>query len=352
MSTTVLGYSRHPGSAWWPQLTDEEFAALRDNIRDQGQKHPIVATKRKVVLDGWHRLRACKELKLRPVVETVDIASPNEIAATIFGLNAGRRHLRKQDRAEMFIETHLACGMKFAEEGDRQDEGDDEPAGVITRRMIMAGAGVSLPTARRAIAKAKDVHGLVRRSRKADPPPAEPEPEKPADPPAGKKDDDLLEIPPMLRRTPAAGDDEKDPFAPDEQPLPQPETRPEAAAEVQREPAEEAQPPKAKAGGRKRKAEPEPERDPADEMAAEIEKLRAELDDRNERLAIIETSASPDGQAAIAEINNLHALARTLKSQVNSWQTKHANAQRTIKTLRTKVTKLEKRVKELEGDTA
>ena len=167
----ILGFSRHPASAVWPDLTDEEYTALRDNIDAQGQDHPILVTPDKVVIDGWHRLRACADIKIEPVTMIAHF-SDEEIARKIIGAHEGRRHLTKLERAKFVVATMQAVGMEFREEGRPQKPAQNEPVSetTITRENVAEAAGVSEATARRAIQEHKAEQAAE----------AEPEPEQPA----------------------------------------------------------------------------------------------------------------------------------------------------------------------------
>ncbi|MYE01166.1 MAG: hypothetical protein F4Y03_07770, partial [Alphaproteobacteria bacterium] len=175
----ILGYTRHRASAVWPDLGEDEYTALRDNIEAQGQDHPILATPDKRVIDGWHRLLACAELDLKPVT-TVAHFSEEEIARKVIGAHTGRRHMTQIDIARLTIETMKACGMEHAAKGDRRNpeqRGQPDPSApkVITRETVAKDAGVSESTARRAIREDKRKSGLLPpRDAGTGTPPAEP----------------------------------------------------------------------------------------------------------------------------------------------------------------------------------
>ena len=178
----VLGFTRHPASAVWPDLTAEEYARLRDNIFAQGQDHPILVSPDKQVLDGWHRLKACAELDFEPKI-TICHFTGAEIAKKINGAHEGRRHLTGAEIALYVVQTMRAVGVEFARHGghrvsgqvghlpqdaqaeatpDRATEPDRDPGEsasppTIDRRTVADTAGVSTRTAGRAIAKAKQI---------------------------------------------------------------------------------------------------------------------------------------------------------------------------------------------------
>jgi len=59
---------RHPLSAAWPDMTPDDFAALRDSIAVARQREPIVLFENEV-LDGWQRYQACLAEGINPCVE-------------------------------------------------------------------------------------------------------------------------------------------------------------------------------------------------------------------------------------------------------------------------------------------
>lgn len=59
---------RHPLSAAWPDMADEDFQSMRDSISDSGQLEPIVLLDGEV-LDGWQRYRACLAEGVEPKTE-------------------------------------------------------------------------------------------------------------------------------------------------------------------------------------------------------------------------------------------------------------------------------------------
>lgn len=62
---TPTDLTEHPIAALLPDMSGEEYGALRDDIRANGLLVPIT-THDGQVLDGRHRLRACRELGIEP----------------------------------------------------------------------------------------------------------------------------------------------------------------------------------------------------------------------------------------------------------------------------------------------
>lgn len=93
----------HPrlgGSELLPALTDEEYAALVDSIRESGIKQPlVVAWPEKVILDGHHRWRAAQKLGLTEVpIITDEFSSEARQLALGVELNVARRHLSGEQK--------------------------------------------------------------------------------------------------------------------------------------------------------------------------------------------------------------------------------------------------------------
>lgn len=112
---------QHPLSAAFPAMSAEEFQELKDDIEANGQRDPVVVLD-EMVLDGWHRYRACNELLL-PIKQIV--LSPDEDpVAFVLSHNLKRRHMTASQRAAAVVECskwapsgrpkNLAPGAKFA----------------------------------------------------------------------------------------------------------------------------------------------------------------------------------------------------------------------------------------------
>lgn len=93
-------YRRHPLSALFGNLGDDDYALLRSSIEQVGQQRPILlaAGDGHVVLDGWNRLRVLAELNREPVtcaaeknVDEVQLVTAVNLAQRT--LTAGQRAL-------------------------------------------------------------------------------------------------------------------------------------------------------------------------------------------------------------------------------------------------------------------
>lgn len=98
-------YAQHPLSAAFPPMSDEDYSALKADLQANGQRHPAVAITDEdgtvSVLDGWHRVQACMDLGIVPmVVEFSETADP---VAFVISANLHRRHLSASQRAQAIV---------------------------------------------------------------------------------------------------------------------------------------------------------------------------------------------------------------------------------------------------------
>jgi ParB-like chromosome segregation protein Spo0J len=91
-------YEIHPLADLIPEMTATEFAELRNSIRDEGLRVPIVLTSDGRILDGRHRARACAELDIAPRTATF-MGNEAECLDYVLDLNLKRRHLNESQRA-------------------------------------------------------------------------------------------------------------------------------------------------------------------------------------------------------------------------------------------------------------
>ncbi len=75
LAKNIYEYKVHPLAELFPALSPDEFKKLKDDIQVHGQQEPIMlSSDGTVLLDGRHRLRACKELGIQPRIERFDRA--------------------------------------------------------------------------------------------------------------------------------------------------------------------------------------------------------------------------------------------------------------------------------------
>lgn len=91
---------QHPLSCAFPAMSAEDFQALKDDIEVNGQREPIIVLDG-MVLDGWHRYRACLDLSIKPAQFT--FKEGDDPVAFVESANLHRRHLTATQRAEAVI---------------------------------------------------------------------------------------------------------------------------------------------------------------------------------------------------------------------------------------------------------
>ena len=89
-------WETHEVTALFPPMSDADFAALVADIRDKGQLEPVWTYAGKVI-DGRHRLRACKELGVTPKTREWD--GHGSLLEFVISLNLRRRQLKENQRA-------------------------------------------------------------------------------------------------------------------------------------------------------------------------------------------------------------------------------------------------------------
>jgi hypothetical protein len=83
-----------------PPMSDQQYRALKESLKRDGQIMPIIVNEHNVVLDGHHRLRAMSELGIPPYFETKRFKSREEELAFIIRINLQRRQMNPFQRIE------------------------------------------------------------------------------------------------------------------------------------------------------------------------------------------------------------------------------------------------------------
>lgn len=132
-----------------PDLTPEEYEALKADIAERGVLVPIELDEEGNVLDGHHRLRACEELGITdyPTV-TREGMTEDEKVAHAYRLNVARRHLT----TEQIMETVAGALRRFPEKSNREIAsitGISHPTIGKYRRMLEASGQVEKVSTRK-----------------------------------------------------------------------------------------------------------------------------------------------------------------------------------------------------------
>lgn len=90
-----------------PEMPDDEYQRLKEDIRLHGQTEPI-RVRGHDIIDGRSRYRACKELNLP--VKTVQVeGADEELHLLSLSLNFHRRHLTKGQKAALIVKMTPDC---------------------------------------------------------------------------------------------------------------------------------------------------------------------------------------------------------------------------------------------------
>ncbi len=95
-----MNYTQHPLSAAFPSMSADDFQALKDDIEINGQREPVMIFEG-MVLDGWHRYRACIELSIKPT--QFNFPAEDDPVVFVKSQNLHRRHLTASQRAAAIV---------------------------------------------------------------------------------------------------------------------------------------------------------------------------------------------------------------------------------------------------------
>ena len=112
---------QHPLSAAFPAMSADDFSALVEDIKTNGQREPIMVLDG-MVLDGWHRYSACEQLGIK--AQTFTFPADKDPVAFVLSHNLHRRHLTASQRAEAAV----ACAQwvprgRIAKDGNKWTPG-------------------------------------------------------------------------------------------------------------------------------------------------------------------------------------------------------------------------------------
>ncbi len=150
----------HVVTELFPPMTKEDYSRLKEDIRKNGQRVPILLWNGMVV-DGLNRLMVCRELKIKPVFQEWD--GVGSLVDLVVSMNMSRRHMnpsqmamviariRESERAES--RARQLSALKKGQEkpspsGPNETDGKSDP---LWRRK-MEESGVSETSVKRASA--------------------------------------------------------------------------------------------------------------------------------------------------------------------------------------------------------
>lgn len=142
-ATSPAEFTQHPLSAAFPSMSASEFSELVSDIQANGLEYPIMLYQG-MVLDGWHRYKAC--VQLGQTAETYTLPEREDPVAFVLSLNLHRRHLTGAQRAAAVV----ACSA-WAQSGDNQHtRGGEVAAPPVTVAQMAQAAEVSPRTIQQA----------------------------------------------------------------------------------------------------------------------------------------------------------------------------------------------------------
>jgi len=121
------GLEQHECNAMLPPMLQDQFRRLKEDIRVNRLKVPIILSGGKV-LDGWQRYQICRELGIEPRFEQFTGRNP---LLECWSLNIARRHLEKSQLAVLASEmtTRLMEAFRVEKEAESQAGRNQENGG-------------------------------------------------------------------------------------------------------------------------------------------------------------------------------------------------------------------------------
>jgi len=104
----------------FPNLADDEFAALKADIAERGVLVPVEYDEHGNILDGHHRVRACRELGIKDWPTVTRGGMDDEAKAEhVLTLNLSRRHLTREQRRELVKRLRVDRGWQLERIAER-----------------------------------------------------------------------------------------------------------------------------------------------------------------------------------------------------------------------------------------
>lgn len=105
-----MTYEHHPASEMFPMMTGDDLKALAEDIRENGQREPIVLLDGKI-LDGRNRYKACEIAGVEPRFVEYDCWVGPDLY--VLSMNLHRRHLTHDEKAMI---AHRKVRPEFEEQ--------------------------------------------------------------------------------------------------------------------------------------------------------------------------------------------------------------------------------------------
>lgn len=152
-------YKVHPAADVFRMMSDEELQKLGEDIKKNGQTIPVLFWngdgKGRILIDGRNRLEAMERVGIDPddvLMETFICKDP---ITHIITLNIHRRHLTKQQQADLIVAAHAAAPVVSRQDGGKLPEGRPVNQAKAAAVATAAEHAISKRTVERAFAKAE-----------------------------------------------------------------------------------------------------------------------------------------------------------------------------------------------------
>lgn len=109
-----MTYPVHPAAELFPMMDAEALQALADDIREHGQREPVILY-HGAVLDGRNRLLACELAGVEPRFVTVESEEVVDPIAFVLSLNRHRRHMSPAQVAVLIVDVSDMYAVLAAE---------------------------------------------------------------------------------------------------------------------------------------------------------------------------------------------------------------------------------------------
>ena len=144
------GLRVHPVCAMFPPMTAKELLDLAGDIRTNGLVHPIITNDGQII-DGRHRLKACREAGVEPrFLKWSDAYTGTmSVARWIWSVNAERRHMAddqigaakyqliKYEKWEAARKRQIAAGSQQGARGEEGGRGNKKPLAVNSPQGVL-----------------------------------------------------------------------------------------------------------------------------------------------------------------------------------------------------------------------
>jgi hypothetical protein len=88
-----------------PSQPEEEYEAMKESIKEHGLLNPLLINQNGVLLDGYHRHKACMELGISPAYKIINTKNEFEEKLLVIDSNLKRRQLNNFQRVELALKS-------------------------------------------------------------------------------------------------------------------------------------------------------------------------------------------------------------------------------------------------------